>query len=173
MYYYHKIIHIMKKIFKLLLCVLAIATIFSACSGIKNLPAAATGATRARFVGTWTLNNITYEGLVRGSVQAIFDQAPPDAFTGSIWELTNSGNGRYTLNSGTSQTIFWSIVNDKASGNSSFQFKKIYQGDAPRKVTEGYSLLVDSNDGNAMTLRLPVEYGGKTGYVVYAFSKKR
>src|SRR5689334_19944023 len=151
----------MKKIFKLLLPVLAIAVIFSACSGIKKLPAAATGATRARFVGTWTLNTINYEGIVRGAVQTVFDQASPDAFNGSIWELTNSGNGRYTLSSGASQTIFWSIVNDKASGNSSFQFKKIYQGDAPKKVTEGYSLLVDNNDGNTMTLRSPIDLGGK------------
>jgi len=163
----------MKKIFKLLFPVLVIATIFSACSGIKNLPAAATGATRARFVGTWTLNNVTYDGLVRGSVQMVFDQAQPDAFVGSTWQLTNSGNGLYTLSNGTSQTIFWSLYNDKVSGTNMFQFKKIYQGDAPRKVTEGYSLLVDNNDGNTMTLRSPVEFGGKTGYVVYAFSKKK
>ncbi|MEO8884935.1 MAG: hypothetical protein ABI367_02660 [Mucilaginibacter sp.] len=163
----------MKNIFKLLLPVLAVISIFSACSGIKNLPAAATGATRGHFVGTWTLNNVAYDGLLRGSVQTVFDQAQPDAFIGSTWQLTNSGNGIYTLNGGTSQTIFWSVYNDKVSGTNQFQFKKIYQGDAPKNVTDGYRLIIDNNDGNTMTLRSPVDYNGKTGYVVYSFSKNK
>src|SRR3954466_7304421 len=99
----------MKKIFKLILPVIAIVSIFSACSTVKKLPAAATGATRARFVGTWTLNHVDYDGLVPGSVQNVFDQAPPNDFIGSTWKLTNSGNGLYTLANGTSQTIFWSV----------------------------------------------------------------
>lgn len=160
----------MKKIFQILLPVLAVVSIFSACS----VPAAMTGASRARFVGTWTLNSVNYDGgLVKGSVQNVFDQAAPEAFVGSTWQLTNSGNGIYTLNNGTSQTIFWSLFKDNVSGNTMFQFKKIYQGDKPKNVADGYRMVINDNDGNMMTLKSPVEFGGKTGYVVYSFTKNK
>jgi|SRR6187402_3222703 len=162
----------MKKISQLLFSFLAVAVIISSCSGIKNLPAAATGSSRARFVGTWTLNNVTYDGLLKGSVQTVFDQTSPDAFVGSTWQLTNSGNGMYTLGSGASQTIFWSLYNDPIAGNM-FQFKKIYQGDAPKNVGDGYRLVINDNNGDTMTLKSPVEIGNKTGYVVYSFTKNR
>jgi len=159
----------MKKIFQILLPVLAVVSIFSACS----VPAAMTGSSRARFVGTWTLNSVNYDGLVKGSVQTAFDQASPEAFVGSTWALTNSGNGQYTLNNGTSQTIFWSLFTDKVSGTTMFQFKKIYQGDKPKNVPDGYQMVINDNDGNMMTLKTPVQFGGKTGYVVYSFTKNK
>lgn len=159
----------MKKIFQILFPVLAVITIFSACS----VPAAMTGSSRARFVGTWTLNTVNYDGLVKGTVQNVFDQASPEAFVGSTWQLTNSGNGIYTLNSGASQTIFWSLFKDEVSGTTMFQFKKIYQGDRPKNVADGYRLAINDNDGNAMTLKTPVEFGGKTGYVVFSFTKNK
>jgi hypothetical protein len=160
----------MKKIFQTSALIISLVLIFSACSTVKKLPAAATGATRARFVGTWTLNKVSYEGLVAGSVQNVFDQAAPDDFNGSTWKLTNSGNGIYTLVNGTSQTIFWSVNKDATTGDL-FQFKKLYQGDSARKVQEGYQLIVAYNDGAAMTLKSPVSLGDKTAYVVYSFTK--
>ena len=150
--------------------VVLLALIFSACSTIKNLPAAATGASRAKMVGTWTLNQVSYDGLVPGSVQSVFDQAAPDDFNGSTWKLTNSGNGIYTLTNGTSQTIFWSVNNSTGSGEL-FQFKKLYQGDVARKVQQGYQLIVANNDGSTMTLKSPVSLGDKTAYVIYSFTK--
>ena len=156
----------MKKIFQILIPVLAVALLISSCS----VPAALTGSSRARFVGTWTLNTVTYDRLVAGSVQTVFDQAAPSAFVGSTWQLTNSGNGMYTLNNGTSQTIFWSLFNDPAAGTM-FQFKKIYQGDAPKNVADGYRLVINDNDGQSMTLKSPVTIGNTTGYVVYSFTK--
>ena len=159
----------MKKIFQILLPVLAVISIFSAC----GVPAAMTGSSRARFVGTWTLNSVNYDGLVKGSVQTVFDQASPEAFVGSTWALTNSGNGQYTLNNGTSQTLFWSLLKDNVSGTTMFQFKKIYQGDKPKNVPDGYQLVINDNDGNMMTLKSPVAFGGKTGYVVYSFTKNK
>src|SRR5258708_142447 len=132
---------LMKKIFQTSALIILSLLIFSACSTVKNLPAAATGATRAKFVGTWVLNKVSYEGLLPGSVQTVFDQASPEDFNGSSWKLTNSGNGIYTLANGTSQTIFWS-VNKDASNNELFQFKKLYQGDSAGKVQEGYQLVV-------------------------------
>jgi hypothetical protein len=64
-------------------------------------PAAETSATsvsRGKFVGTWTLTNVTYDGLVPNAVQNVFDQAAPSAFVGSTWKFTNSGNGVVHLN---------------------------------------------------------------------------
>ena len=158
----------MKKILQILIPVLAIALLISSCS----VPAALTGSSRARFVGTWTLNTVTYDRLVAGSVQTVFDQAAPSAFVGSTWQLTNSGNGMYTLNNGTSQTIFWSLFNDPATGTM-FQFKKVYQGDKPKNVADGYRLVINDNDGQSMTLKSPVTIGNTTGYVVYSFTKNK
>src|ERR1700761_1305575 len=162
----------MKKLFQTSTLIVLSVVIFSACNTVKSLPAAATGATRAKFVGTWTLNKVSYDGLLPGSVQTVFDQAAPDDFNGSTWQLTNSGNGIYTLSNGTSQTIYWS-VNKDASNNPLFQFKKIYQGDSAGKVQEGYQLIVASNDGASMTLKSPVAVGDKTAYVVYSFTKNK
>src|ERR1700761_5812946 len=135
----------MKKIIQTSAIIILSILIFSACNTVKSLPAAATGATRAKFVGTWTLNKVSYDGLLPGSVQTVFDQAAPDDFNGSNWKLTNSGNGIYTLANGTSQTIYWS-VNKDAGNNELFQFKKIYEGDSASKVQEGYQLVVANND---------------------------
>ena len=162
----------MKKAFQNSASIILLALIFSACSTIKNLPAAATGASRAKFVGTWTLNKVSYDGLLPGSVQTVFDQAAPDDFNGSIWKLTNSGNGIYTLTNGTSQTIFWS-VNNNTSGGELFQFKKLYQGDSAKKVQQGYQLIVANNDGAIMTLKSPISLGDKTAYVIYSFTKTK
>ena len=160
----------MKKQLQIALLMLIAVITLSRCSGVKKLPATVAGASRARFVGIWKLNNISYDGLLPGSVQMLFDQGPPDSFNGSTWNLTNSGNGIYTLNNGTSQTLFWSY--DGGNGGT-FQFKKLYQGDRAKNVQEGYKLMVTSNDSNNMILKLPVSLGDKTAFVVLNFNKTR
>ncbi|HEY9196262.1 MAG TPA: hypothetical protein VIM77_08350 [Mucilaginibacter sp.] len=158
----------MKNILKAPILILSLIFVFAACSTPKNT--VTTNVPRGKFVGTWTLNNVSYDGLVQGAVQNVFDQAPPAAFVGSTWKLTNSGNGVYTLSDGTSQSIFWSVYNGGTTGTQ-FQFKKIYQGDKAKNVQEGYRLDIAGNDGSAMTLKSPVTVGNSTGYVVYSFTK--
>jgi hypothetical protein len=161
----------MKKILQQTFVILAVALVFSACSSQKGTVASSsTGVSRGKFVGTWNLTNVTYDGLLPNAVQTAFDQAPPSAFVGSVWKLTNSGNGLYTLSSGASQTIFWSVFNDQTSGTH-FQFKKLYEGDKAKNVQEGYRLDIAGITGTAMTLRSPVAVGNGTGYVVYSFTK--
>lgn len=161
----------MKKSFLYITAVMLFAVVFlSACSGVKKLPATVAGKSRARFVGTWTLNGVTYDHLLPGSVQTLFNQAPPDAFNGSTWELTNSGNGSYTLAGGAAQKIFWSYAN---SNGELFQFKQLYQGDAARKVQDGYQLQVGEINDQNMVLKVPVALGNSTGYVVLSFIKTR
>src|ERR1700761_5048164 len=94
--------------------VVALLIIISACNTVKKLPAAVAGASRARFVGNWTLTKVTYEGLLPGSVQTLFNQDAPENFKGSTWKLTNSGNGSFTLANAGPQNIFWSY--DKSNG---------------------------------------------------------
>ena len=160
----------MKKFVQSSIAIVALTLMFASCSSTKGTVSSTNNVSRGKFVGTWTVNNINYEGLLPGSVQTVFDQAPPNAFIGSSWKLTNSGNGIYTLQNGTSQTIFWS-VNNSAGPAQLFQFKKLYQGDKASKVEQGYQLMVAGNDGNSMTLKSPVALGDKTGYVVYSFTK--
>jgi hypothetical protein len=160
----------MKKLLQTSALIIIALFTFSACKTVKKLPATVAGASRARFVGNWTLTKVSYEGLVPGSVQTVFDQGAPEDFNGSTWNLTNSGNGKYTLANGTSQTIFWSYNN---TNGELFQFKKLYQGDSARKVQEGYQLVVSGIDDNYMTLKSPVSLGNKTAYVVYSFAKNK
>ena len=160
----------MKKLVQFSFAVLAVTLILSACSPSKNAITGASNVSRGKFTGTWTLNNVSYDGIVQQAVQNVFDQAPPQDFVGSTWKLTNSGNGIYTLQNGTSQTIFWSVNNNSGS-NQLFQFKKLYQGDKAQKVTEGYQLVVTANDGNNMTLKSPIAVGDKTAYIIYSFTK--
>jgi hypothetical protein len=148
--------------------IVAILVVISACSTVKKLPATVAGASRARFVGSWTLTKVSYEGLLPGAVQTLFDQDTPDNFTGSTWKLTNSGNGTYNLANGSSQKIFWSY--NKSNGEI-FQFKKLYQGDSAGKVQTGYQLLVADIDDAHMVLKSSVNLGGKTAYVVLNFNK--
>ncbi len=160
----------MKRKFQISILMASLILAILSCSTVKKLPATVAGASRARFVGNWTLTKVSYDGLLPGTVQAIFNQAAPEAFNGSTWNLTNSGNGIYTLSNGTSQTIFWSYNN---SNGEVFQFKKLYQGDSAGKVQQGYQLIVASIDGTNMILRLPVSLGDKTAYVILSFYKAK
>ncbi|WP_233138121.1 hypothetical protein [Mucilaginibacter sp. MD40] len=163
----------MKKIFQTAVAILAVSFIFSACSSTQNTQTGGTSAmnvSRGKFVGTWVCNSVSYNGLLPGAVQNVFDQAPPAAFEGSTWKLTNSGNGMYSLTNGQSQTIFWSVYN--GNGATQFQFKKIYQGDKAKNVQEGYRLNVGAMTGTNMTLLSPVPVGNGIGYIVYTFTKQ-
>ncbi|MET3978558.1 hypothetical protein ABIB62_001127 [Mucilaginibacter sp. UYP25] len=164
----------MKKIFQTTIAILAVAFIFSACSTPQQTNAGTTSSpnvSRGKFTGTWTITNVSYDGLVPGAVQNVFDQASPADFVGSTWKFTNSGNGVYTLQNGASQTIFWSVFSGGSTGTQ-FQFKKLFQGDKAKNVAEGYRLDIGSIDNANMTLRSPVPIGNSgTGYIVYTFTK--
>ncbi|WP_184543894.1 hypothetical protein [Mucilaginibacter sp. FT3.2] len=158
----------MKNLLKAPIAILSLIFLFAACSTPQNTTT--TNVSRGKFTGTWTLNNVSYDGLVQNAVQNVFDQAAPEAFVGSTWKLTNSGNGIYTLANGVSQTIFWSVYNGGTTGTQ-FQFKKLYQGDKAKNVAEGYRLDIASNDGATMVLKSAVAVGNSTGYIIYSFTK--
>ena len=161
----------MKNIFRTTVFIAVLAFAFTSCNAPKGTVSASSVASRGKFTGKWVLGSIKYDGLIERAVNNVFDQAPPAAFRGSTWEFTNSGNGIYTLNTGVSQTIFWSINNTDPNGQI-LQFKKIYQGDKPKNVAEGYQLYVASIDAETMTLKSPIALGDKTAYIIYAFTRK-
>lgn len=164
----------MKKTVSKTASVIIVALIFSACSSLKRNP---NTISRGKISGDWGITAVSLEGLLPGSVQSAFNTAPYTCFENSIWKLTNSGNGSFTINNpktgcpvGTSQNIYWSFSSG-ASGPE-FQFKKLYDKDKPKNVEEGYRLLVTAQTGNTMVMKSPVQYGGKTGYVIYSFAKQ-
>jgi hypothetical protein len=127
---------------------------------------------RGNITGNWVLNDITFEGIPQSSVKSLFGEGSYTCFVGSTWRLTNSGNGSYALPGGTgcaakTQTIFWSA----STKEDTFQFKKLYEGDKAKNVTEGYRMLVSSATGEAMVIKTPVEYGSGTAYIVLNFAK--
>ncbi|MBB5436462.1 hypothetical protein HDC92_000126 [Pedobacter sp. AK017] len=127
---------------------------------------------RGNITGSWVLNDITFEGIPQSSVKSLFGEGSYTCFVGSTWRLTNSGNGSYSLPGGTgcaakTQTIYWSA----STKEDTFQFKKIYEGDKPKNVTEGYRMLLASTNGENMVIKTPVEYGSATAYIVLNFNK--
>lgn len=145
-----------------------VLTIFTACSSKRQ--SVSNTFSRSKITGTWVLNSINYENIVENAVQTVFNQGPARDFQNSTWILTNSGNGQYSLSNGITQKIFWSFSN--GNGTPTFQFKQLDDKEKAKNVTTGYQLAVTAADGHMLTLKAPVYYGGKTGYIVYNFSKK-
>lgn len=164
----------MKKTLLKTATVMLVALIFSACSSLKKNPNA---ISRGKISGNWGISAVTLEGLLPGSVQNVFGTATYKCFENSNWKLTNSGDGSFTINNtengcqvGFTQKIYWSYNN--GTSGPEFQFKKLYDKDKPKNVDEGYRLVVTSITPNTMVLKSPVQYGEKTGFVVYNFVKQ-
>lgn len=122
--------------------------------------------------GTWSLDNISYEGSDGMFKSVLFNDAQAVCFEGSDWFFRdNNSTGRYTiaagsLCSGGDRFIRWSVVNNQ------LQFKFI---DEKRKDISGglgYRLNIDSLSEQEMILKSNVNADGKPVTVVYQFSKK-
>jgi hypothetical protein len=161
----------MKRILVIAALLCSSLMILQSCSGTKSTTAGA-NLRRGNVTGTWVLNDITFEGVPAANVKSLFSEASYKCFIGSTWSLTNSGNGSYLL-PGTAecptrtQTIFWSV----STADETFQFKKLYEGDKAKNVTEGYRLILSSATGDNLVLKSPVEYGSGAAYIVLNFSK--
>lgn len=161
---------IMKRIFLFVALICSAVMIMQSCS-----PKATGGATTARrgdVTGNWTVSSITFEGIPDVAVKSFLGEASYKCFENSTWNLTNSGNGTYTIVGGNAcaakeQKIFWSV--NTAGGT--FQFKKLYEGDKAKNVTEGYVLNLGPSDGTTMVIKSPITYGNTTAYVNLNFTK--
>ena len=145
--------------------------VLQSCSTTKSTTASA-NLKRGKVTGNWVLNNVSFEGIPAIAVRSLFEEASYKCFIGSTWNLTNSGNGSYTLLgsegcAAKTQSIFWSV----STADETFQFKKVYEGDKAKNVTSGYRLVLSATTGDQLVLKSPIEYGNKTAYVVLNFSK--
>ncbi|WP_442587965.1 hypothetical protein ACSBL2_18130 [Pedobacter sp. AW31-3R] len=161
----------MKRILVIAAILCSSLMVLQSCSSTKS-SSGSTSLRRGAVTGNWVLNDITFEGLPASSVKSLFDEASYKCFIGSTWNLTNSGNGTYML-PGTAecpartQNIFWSV----STADETFQFKKLYEGDKAKNVSEGYRIILSAATGDNLVLKSPVEYGSSPAYIVLNFSK--
>lgn len=130
--------------------------------------------------GQWLLESIEKVNFPSDySVKTLFEEAPPECFIGSVWNLPMNGNGSITFAAdgvlcapGAVRNIVWSIYNPgKNMGDPEFQFKKIYPGDRPKNVLTGYRLELSYADPEVLTMVMPVPLGSSTGNLVFNFVK--
>ena len=161
----------MKRILVIAAILCSSLMVLQSCSSTKSA-SSGTSLRRGGVTGNWVLNDITFEGVPAANVKSLFGEASYKCFIGSTWNLTNSGNGSYSL-LGTgecaakTQGIFWSV----STADETFQFKKIYEGEKAKNVTEGYRLVLSSTQGDRLVLRSPVDYGSAPANIVLNFTK--
>ncbi|MES2419189.1 MAG: hypothetical protein V4541_13460 [Bacteroidota bacterium] len=160
----------MKKIFLIAALVCSVLMALESCS--PKTTSGTVAAKRSDVTGNWVLSNITFEGIPEIAVKSFLGEASYKCFIGSTWRLTNSGNGSYDLPASTScdaktQTIFWSV----STADETFQFKKLYEGDKAKNVTDGYRLMLTAANNDNMVIKSPIEYGSGSAYVVLNFTK--
>lgn len=174
----------MNRLLALLITLLSVSFFFISCSSQQGAAGGSPSASawRSGVRGQWVLHSIDKENFPSAySVKTIFEEAPAECFIGSVWNLPNNGNGSITFDAegtlcapGAVRNIVWSIYNPgRDGGEPQFQFKKIYPGDKPSNVTAGYRLDLSYADTEQLTLRMPLDLDGKTGYLVFNFEKLR
>ena len=116
---------------------------------------------------TWTVSDVSLEGFPSGyEIKNVFDMAPYQNFIGSTWTLYGGKSGNIMLSDGTSQEIYWSLINNGVSPI--FQFKKIDTGEKAKDVKAGYQLEISQATKTNLTLRSPFTLiNGHTAYIVY------
>jgi len=127
--------------------------------------------------GDWAVTNVSVEGINQSYVDVtVFDEGNSKCYEGSSWHLVqNNATGNYTFNAGgncPSGTIKikWFITDE--NGQYYFNFKKIYEGEKPKNVVDGYKLRVASNTGSTIVLVQDLMFEGKPISVSYTFQKE-
>lgn len=147
--------------------------VFASCASKKNAPV----APRKDFKGSWTITSANVVGAEGKLNIKAFDDVALKCFEGSIWVFPNNGYGSYTIAGGTdcysgARQIIWSQrIN---SGTTLLNFKKmdgVKKSDS-KHVSDGYSLEVTAFGDNSFEARSPIQFEGKTIYIVYSFVKK-
>ncbi|MDQ7948190.1 MAG: lipocalin family protein [Pedobacter sp.] len=161
----------MKKIFLIVMLCCSALMALQSCSP-KTTASGTPAARRGDVTGNWILTDVSFDGIPDITVKNFLGESSYKCFVNSTWSLTNSGNGSYSLPgsdacAAKTQNIFWSV--NAADGT--FQFKKLYEGDKAKNVTEGYILTLASSDGNTMVIKSPIAYSGRTANVVLNFTK--
>ena len=126
--------------------------------------------------GSWTLDNVAYEGTDGDFKANLFDDASAVCFEGSSWFFRNNNStGSYTIQpgslcSGGERNIRWSII-DNPNGGQQLQFKYIDEKKNDINGRTGYRLDVVSIAPAQMVLKSDVTVDGNPVSVVYEFSR--
>ena len=126
--------------------------------------------------GDWTVTNVSVSGINQSYVDiTVFDEANSKCYIGSTWHLVqNNATGNYTFNAGGNcpagtTKIKWFVTDE--NGQMYFNFKKIYEGEKPKNVLDGYKMRVASNTGSNIVLVQDLMFEGKPISVSYTFQK--
>lgn len=126
--------------------------------------------------GDWTITNVSIDGINQSLVDiTVFHQAKLDCFVGSSWHFVqNNSSGHYSLHGGNgcpqeTTKIKWFLT--EKSGQMTFKFKKIFEGEKPKHIVDGYDLDVVSNTGSHVVLRQNLSFEGQPIGVNYTFTK--
>jgi hypothetical protein len=160
----------MKKYFSCIAFILIVSASLISCSSGHKISG-------INLNGNWVLNSVTFEGMPADTkfTATVFDDVSFTCFNGSIWSLPNNGNGSYTISTASAncnagvRNIYWSVVN--SNGVHYLQFKHT-DGVAAKTVTSGYQLQIVSATNDALVLKAPIDFEGKTVYIDYGFVKQ-
>lgn len=126
--------------------------------------------------GDWTITDVSVDGINESYVDiTVFDQAKSQCYEGSTWHLVqNNASGNYSLNGGSgcpneTTKIKWFVT--ESNGQYYFNFKKVYEGEKPKNVVDGYKMRVASNTGSSIVLQQELMFEGKPISVFYTFTK--
>ncbi len=126
--------------------------------------------------GDWTVTDVSISGINESYVNiTVLDEAKSQCYEGSSWHLVqNNASGNYTLNGGADcpaqmSKIKWFVTDE--GGQMFFNFKRIYDGERPKNVVDGYKMRITSNTGTTMVLTQDLMFEGKPINVSYTFQK--
>ena len=161
--------------FRNLLPLFAGIVILASCSSSKK---AGTTVSRDAVKGTWTLTNITYEGLATSEKLklTLLDEGYEACLTESVWVFPNNGYGSYTISKSQAgcipgqKNIVWSYR--KEGDQAIFQYKKLEGGVKAKDIQEGYRFKILSASENSLVLQSEISYLGKPVFINYSFSKR-
>ncbi|WP_149303187.1 lipocalin-like domain-containing protein [Pareuzebyella sediminis] len=128
--------------------------------------------------GTWTLENVGYEGSDGSFKAQLFNDAQAFCFEGSTWFFNNNNStGTYTIPttnsacSGGIRNIRWS-VSESNMGNDRLMFKFIDEKKNDLYGGTGYGLDIVSLSPTQMTLKSNATVNGESIDVIYEFNKQ-
>ncbi len=129
--------------------------------------------------GKWTLNSVTIEGVDSSAINnykiTLLNDVSLSCFNRSTWDMPNSGNGTYTIQSTSAdcmpgvRQIYWSTSSD--NNINYLQIKRLTNGQKPADVAEGYRMEITSVTNNSFTLRAPTTVDNQARNIVYSFSR--
>ncbi len=162
-----------RPILKLAIPALFASLFLISCSSTKSVAT----ASRDDVKGSWTLDQVSYDGLASNDNVRItlLDEGDRKCLVGSTWYFPNNGKGNYNITSNSSgctqgeRNIIWSYQVE--SGQPILQYKRLPGGVQPQQIKEGYKFKIVSVSKTSLVLQSQVDFEGKPLYISYNVSR--